>query len=185
MKRLLAAAALLLLPGCAVNEWQRSYLMVSEQRHAALPEEQAIDLIDCSAYADPLFLEKLEATEAEAQALGYIVFDFEKGDSGLVGALTQPDYVRKLGDFARSIGADLVLYRINYVGSERVQRTESYDVPRTDTTYHTGQVTRDDGATAEYRAVSTTTGWESQLVTRTVGVDRYLAAAAFFRRETP
>lgn len=185
MKRLLAAAALLLLPGCAVNEWQRSYLMVSELRHAALPEEQAIDLIDCSAYADPLFLEKLEATEAEAQALGYSVFDFEKGDGGLVGALTQPDYVRKLGDFARTIGADLVLYRINYVGTDRVQRAETYDVPRTDTTYHTGRVTRDDGATAEYRGSSTTLGWETQLVTRTVSVDRYLAAAAFFRRETP
>ncbi len=182
MKRLLAAAALLLLPGCAVNEWQRSYLMVSEQRHAALPEEQAIDLIDCSAYADPLFLEKLEATEAEAQALGYSVFDFEKGDGGLVGALAQPDYVRKLDEFARSIGADLVLYRINYVGTDRVQRTETYDTPRTDTTFHRDVIRDDDGAETEYTGTSTTLGWETQLVTRTVSIDRYLAAAAFFRR---
>ncbi|MCC6909861.1 MAG: hypothetical protein IT430_18150 [Phycisphaerales bacterium] len=181
MQRLLICAALLLLPGCGVNEWQRSYLRVSEQSTAALPVEATIEMIDCSDYADSLFLERLKATQARAQPLGYSVFDFDKGGSGLVGAITQPDYVRKLDEFARTIGADLVIYRINYVGTDRVERVETYDAPRNDTTYHTGMITRDDGATADYRGTSTSVGWETRLVTRTIAIDRYVAAAAFYR----
>lgn len=181
MKRLIPIAALLLLPSCGVNEWEMSFQTLSEHRHAPLPVEAPVELVDCSTFADSLYVEKVNQAEQAARSLGYSRFEINRarGDASRLRA----EYLPELETFARSIGADLVLYRIVYVDTQRARELETWDIPRTDTHYLTTTTRNPDGSRTRSTTTITTTNWETHLITRTVNIDRYTASAAYFRRK--
>ncbi len=183
MKHLLIAAALLLLPACGVNEWEMSYQTLSEQRFARLPVETSIELIDCSTFADALYLDKVRAAEESAQSLGSSRFEINRTRGA--GSRIAADYLPDLESFARSIGADLVLFRIVYVDTQRARELETWDIPRTDTHYVTTTTRNPDGSHTRSTTTITTSNWETRLITRTVNIDRFAASAAYFRRASP
>lgn len=181
MNRLAILVVLLLLGGCSgTNEWQMSYRTLTETHLAALPDNAPLQLVDCSTYADELYLKKVKEAEAEAQSLGYSNFDINRsrGSSSRV----QSEYLPELESFARSIGADFVIYRISYVDTERGQQLDTYDTPRTDTSYITTTRRNPDGTKSRSTTTITTTGWETRLISRTVSIDRFTASAAYFHR---
>ncbi len=181
MKRLLIIAALLVLPACGVNEWELSYRALSEQVLEPLAAQTPTQLVDCSTFVDSLYVDKVKAAEEDAQPLGYSNFDINRSRD--YTSKIKKEYVPKLDEFARSIGADLVIYRINYVGTDRARELDSYDVPRTDTSYITTTGRNPDGSKSRSTTTVTTTGWETRLITRTISIDRYAASAAYFRRK--
>lgn len=181
VKYLLIMVALLTLPACGVNEWEMSYRTLSEQRSAPLPEEAPIQLVDCSTYADELYLSKVNTAEAEATSLGYSNFEINRTRSATTKI--KSEYVPELETFARSIGADYVIYRISYVDTTRGREVDSYETPRTDTSYITTTGRGPDGKKSRYTTTVTTTSWETRLITRTVSIDRFTASAAYFRRD--
>ncbi len=173
----------LILTGCArVNEWERSYVTMTADPHEPLPEESVIQVVDCSGFADPLFLERLADAEGTAVPLGYCNYEFESG-GGLVSAARQRARRADLDAFARSIGADLVVFRINFLGTRTEQGMYSYLVPTYSTASHSGQIQTDDGLRANYNGSSTITGWQTQVATSEDTYDQYHAQAAFFQRE--
>ncbi|GEM_PF-4781693 len=181
MNRLAIVLTLLLLGGCSgTNEWQMSYRTLTETRLTPLAEDAPIQLVDCSTYADELYLKKVKEAEAEAQSLGYSNFDISRTRDS--GSKIQSAYVPELIQFARSIGADFVIYRISYVDTERGQQLDSYETPRTDTSYITTTRRNSDGTKSRSTTTVTTTNWETHLITRTVSIDRFTASAAYFRR---
>ena len=184
MNRLAVLTALFLLGGCSgANEWAMSYRTFSEEGCPPLAEDASVQLVDCSTYADELYLKKVKQAESEAPSLGYSKFDLSRTRSS--NSKIQSDYVPELEDFARSIGADYVLYRINYVDTERDRQLDTYETPRTDTSYITTTRRHPDGTKTRSTSTITTTNWETHLITRTVSIDRFTASAAYFRRSQP
>ncbi|MCL4199466.1 MAG: hypothetical protein KJZ69_18385 [Phycisphaerales bacterium] len=181
MKRLIPIALLFLLPACGVNEWEMSYQTLSEERFAPLREDATLDVVDCSTFADSLYVEKVEAAEENARSLGYSRFEINRTRGA--GSTIQAEYRGDLEAFARSIGADFVLFRIVYVDTQRARELESWDIPRTDTHYLTTTTRNSDGSRTRSTTTITTTNWETRLITRTVNIDRFTASAAYFRRE--
>ncbi|MCC6909817.1 MAG: hypothetical protein IT430_17920 [Phycisphaerales bacterium] len=173
--------ALILLAGCgSENEWRLSYRTLSEQTWAALPPEASIELVDCSTFADELYLDKVHDAQDSATPVGSSNFTFDRTRG--YGSKIESEYVPELEQFARSIGADLVLYRIQYIGSDRARELDTWDTPRTDTSYITTTRRNPDGTKSRSTTTVTSTSWETRLISRTVSIDRYSASAAYFRR---
>ncbi len=183
MKRLIPIVALLFLTACGVNEWEMSYQTLSEQRMPSLPADAIIDLVDCSTFADTLYIEKVRAAEETARSLGSSRFEINRARGD--GSKIQAEYLPNLEAFARTIGADLVLFRIVYVDTQRARELETWDIPRTDTHYVTTNIRNPDGSRTRSTTTITTTNWETRLITRTVNIDRFTASAAYFRRNGP
>jgi len=155
--------ACLLLAGCATNPWSSTFT----GHRGRFPKTTSVQAIR-RADADQVWRWHEEPI---LQSTAYV----GKSDF-LHTSASEPQLIA----FAKSVGADLIIYSVEYRGSETEQHVGSYMLPTT--THHSGSVWTG-GTSAWYSGTSQ--GWTSQMYSYKTTNHWYRGAAVYLRRDLP